>query len=402
MNVSNLKEILFLHFEGKATAQQNKEIGVWLSDPSNREQYYAWLDEWEQSQIASGKENDFLEDYRRSSTILRVIRSKWVQVAAILILAAGLSAGYIFRNSDTDRTQALTGKTGLPAVGAADILPASSQAILTTANGSRIVLNELDSGTITTQAGVKVCKTKDGKVVYQFGTQVKNTQTDEAAPADKHRNETATNTITTPRGGQYQLILVDGTKVWLNAASSLVFPVNFQGSSRTVTLTGEAYFEVAKSKTRPFIVHTGDIDIQVLGTHFNVNAYQNNKGVVTTLLEGSVRLHKGNVRRVLKPGQKGTTLFGQSDISVQRADLNQVMGWKNGNFIFDESMSIADIMKEVSRWYDVDVEIKGDLTSKRFGGTVSRYKDIHELLNNMELTHAIHYKIQGKKVIIMK
>jgi ferric-dicitrate binding protein FerR (iron transport regulator) len=271
------------------------------------------------------------------------------------------------------------------------IKPGGNKAYLTMANGTIIQLTGAKNGELATQAGFRISKAKNGLITYQ-----------QLADNGNAQNITnAYNTITTPRGGQYQIILSDGTQVWLNSASSLRYPVSFTGNTRQVELTGEAYFEVAKNAHMPFHVQAGAATVQVLGTHFNINSYPDNAEVVTTLLEGSVRMQKGTATSMLIPGQQGITANNQNNIQVQKADITEVMGWKNGYFVFHDE-NITNIMKQVSRWYDIDVEYDGDVKDREFGGTVSRYKDVTELLNNMELTQAIHYKIIGRRVIIMR
>jgi len=240
---------------------------------------------------------------------------------------------------------------------------------------------------------VKVSKTGNGVVVYEF---IKSTK-------DNAQNATPQfNTITTPRGGQYQVMLADGTHVWLNAASSIRFPQSFNGPQRLVELSGEAYFEVAKDKSHPFIVQANGTKVQVFGTHFNVNAYPDNNNVTTTLLEGSVQMSNNSQATMLVPGEQGVSTRSGGAINVSRADIQQVIAWKNGYFIFHD-LSIVEVMKQVSRWYDVDIEYQDEgVKNNEFGGAISRYKSITELLDNMQLTRSIHYKIEGRRVIIMK
>ncbi|XHR97035.1 FecR family protein [Mucilaginibacter sp. UC70_90] len=217
-----------------------------------------------------------------------------------------------------------------------------------------------------------------------------------------HEGVPQINTITTPRGGQYQVILEDGTKVQLNAASSIKFPEYFTGANREIELNGEAYFEVAKDKAHPFIVKANSTRVQVLGTHFNINAYSDNPDITTTLLEGSVKMSKGAVAVMLLPGQQGAVNQNSSSIKVSRADVEANMAWTKGFFVFHDQ-SIVTIMKQVSRWYDVDIEYQDiQVQENEFGGTISKYKDIEELLDNIKLTGSIHYKIEGRRVIIMK
>ncbi|SEO34155.1 FecR protein [Mucilaginibacter gossypiicola] len=273
------------------------------------------------------------------------------------------------------------------------ILPGGNKAYLTLANGSKIVLDDAKNGQLAARAGVKVSKTSNGLVVYKFDR--KPTEQGQAAIPQ-------INTITTPRGGQYQVVLEDGTKVQLNAASSIKFPEYFTGANREIELDGEAYFEVAKDKAHPFIVKANGTQVQVFGTHFNINAYSDNPDITTTLLEGSVKMSKGTAAVMLLPGQQGTVNQNGSSIKVQKADVEANMAWINGFFIFHDQ-SIINIMKQVSRWYDVDIEYQdAQVQENEFGGTISKYKDIKELLDNIKLTGSIHYKIEGRRVIIMK
>jgi transmembrane sensor len=309
----------------------------------------------------------------------------WLKVAAVLLLS--FLVGLFFINNKKPKLQPAIAKIKQKV-----ILPGGNKAYLTMADGSRIILNDAKNGDLVTKPGLKVSKTSNGMLVYHFNKTTDNTSLN-AKPEY--------NTITTPRGGQYQVILNDGTKVWLNAASSLKFPQAFTGKQREVELTGEAYFEVAKNKAKPFMVQANGTQVQVLGTHFNVNAYGDNDGVTTTLLEGLVRMASGRSTVMLTPGQQGTVGKNGTPILVSNADMEETMAWKNGLFVFHDA-SILNIMKQVSRWYDVDVEYLDDVQNNEFGGAISKYKSITELLNIMQLTRSIHYKIEGRRVIIMK
>jgi transmembrane sensor len=256
----------------------------------------------------------------------------------------------------------------------------------------QVILDDAKNGNISQNAGIKVNKTGNGVLVYHFNKNISGKNT--AAPSE-------INTITTPRGGQYQIELEDGTIIWLNAASSIKFPQVFTDKNRQVELSGEAYFEVAKNKVKPFIVKANGTQIRVFGTHFNVNAYTDNSSIATTLLEGSVSMTYAGATVMLKPGQQGVTSKTGLPIKAGFVDTEEVTAWKNGLFIFHDQ-TIANIMKQVSRWYDVDVEYKDGAQNKEFGGTISKYKNITELLNNIQLTQTIHYKLDGRRVIIMK
>jgi transmembrane sensor len=313
---------------------------------------------------------------------------KWLQVAAVLVLA--VSAGLIFVFKGQPAKQAVI--TALVKNKKHEILPGSNKAYLTLANGKSIILDDAKNGEINASEGVKITKTANGMLVYSF-SKTNNT----LAPGDVEQF----NTITTPRGGQYKVALEDGTQVWLNAASSIRFPQAFRGNTRMVEITGEAYFEVAKNKAKPFIVKANGTQVEVLGTHFNVSAYNDDAKITTTLLEGSVRMSKGSSTVMLAPGQQGTVAQNGLGIAVSQADTEANLAWINGYFVFRDA-SIVNIMKQVSRWYDVDIEYQDDVQQNEFGGTISRYKNITELLNNMQLTRTIHYKIEGRRIIIMK
>jgi transmembrane sensor len=197
------------------------------------------------------------------------------------------------------------------------------------------------------------------------------------------------------------VVLPDGTHVWLNSASSLSYPVEFAGNERRVKLTGEAYFEVAKNKDKPFYVNSNNVQVRVLGTHFNISAYNDDDELKATLLEGSVQVSKNNSQSLLKPGQQAVINNGADMIRVSQANINEVMAWKNGYFIFNDD-NIATILKKVSRWYDVDVEQRGNFEGQHFGGTFYRTKGIDELLKNLEKIGKVHFKITGRRVTAME
>jgi ferric-dicitrate binding protein FerR (iron transport regulator) len=206
------------------------------------------------------------------------------------------------------------------------------------------------------------------------------------------------NTIQTPRGGQYQVILPDGTKVWLNAASSLTYPTAFTGGDRAVQLRGEAYFEVAGNKEKPFKVMVGNMQVNVLGTHFNVMAYEDENAIQTTLLEGAVQVTNGGVSHLLKPGQEGRLDRSSDAFRLLDVDADEAVAWKNGVFQFG-GISIETVMRQIVRWYDVDVEYQGR-TNEHFRGTISRSANASEVFKMLELTGAVHFTIDGKKVIV--
>ena len=268
------------------------------------------------------------------------------------------------------------------------IVPAGNKATITLADGSKIDLDESKQGDLAKQAGVDIKKISNGQVVYQPGA------------SDVAGNTLAWNTIATPRAGQYELILPDGTKVWLNAETKLRYPVRFDSAERRVELTGEAYFEVAHDKAKPFLVSTATQLITVLGTHFNINGYADEDDVTTTLFEGSVKVanQTSGKTAMLVPGKQAIILKGEGNIEVATAQLDKVMAWRNGYFVFDNE-DIKDVMKVISRWYDVDVSFNLHKTV-RLGGTFSRYSDLHLLLKDFAILGNVKCELKERRIII--
>ncbi len=272
-----------------------------------------------------------------------------------------------------------------PPTAPARLAPGRNQALLTLADGRTVLLDQAGRGLLARQGSSQVQKTADGQLRYAAGTPLAS-------------QPLLYNTVATPRGGQYQLTLPDGSQVWLNAASSLRFPVAFTGAERRVELTGEAYFEVAKDARHPFKVAARGAEVTVLGTHFDVQAYADEPALAATLLEGAVRLSQGSRQVVLQPGQQARP---QPDGTLQAraVDVQHAVAWKNGYFVFNDE-PIEGIMRQVARWYDVDVQYQGTLTNKDFNGRISRYKDAAAVLRMLELTGAVHFTTQGRRITV--
>jgi len=271
-----------------------------------------------------------------------------------------------------------------------DIAPGGNHALLTLSNGTTIVLDDAKNGKLVDQGNMKVVKLDSGMLAYYNNN--KNDQT------------TVYNTISTPRGGQYQVKLPDGTLVWLNSASSLKFPTTFAGAKREVELSGEAYFEVVKNKAMPFkvaiVTPSGDGgEVTVLGTHFNINAYNDETSINTTLLEGSVKFTAGFVEKLLHPGQQSVFNTSSQTVKVQSVDVHQVIAWKDGFFEFDNT-DLATIMRQLSRWYDVDISYQTINNKGLFGGGISRKLNLSEVLHLLE-TNGVQFKIEDRKVIVL-
>lgn len=265
-----------------------------------------------------------------------------------------------------------------------DVSPGGNKATLRLADGSVIMLDETKNGILTQQGTANIIKI-DGKLLYDI--------------TPEKINQVVYNTISTPKRGQYQLELSDGTLVWLNASSSIHFPTSFVGKERRVEITGEAYFEVAKDANKPFIVSVNSSEVQVLGTHFNINAYSDEDEVRTTLLEGSVKFVDGNNSSFLEPGQQSQLTKDRNVRVIKDVDVNGVVAWKNGQFNFDNA-GIESIMRQLSRWYDVDIEYKGK-TDDIFVAEMSRNIKLSDVLKALELTGRVKFEIEGNKIIVM-
>ncbi len=311
-----------------------------------------------------------------------------IAVAASIILTLGLSY-WLYERQGTHSDQ-----NEIPVAKVSNDIkaPGNSRAMITLADGRKVYLDSAGKGTLATQGNVQLVKLADGQIAYHQKPESGN-------------QELEYNTLFNPRGSKVvSVTMADGTKVWLNAESSLRYPTAFIGKERKVEITGEAYFEVAPSVSaddgtkKTFIVQKGDMRITVLGTHFNVNAYDDETVAKVTLLEGSVKINSGNTSGLLKPGQQARISSG---IKIgDDVDLEEVMAWKNGKFQFGDATDIATIMKQVGRWYDVDIEYKGTIT-RHIGGTISRFENASQVLKMLEMTGSVSFKIDGKKVIVM-
>jgi transmembrane sensor len=307
--------------------------------------------------------------------IARLNYKKWIAIAATIVVV--VSVGLLFYINNTKNEAVKTAKH------INDIKPGKSGATLTLANGQKILLSDATKGELAKEAGVTISKTADGKLIY--------------AVQNPSKEGNKLNTISTAKGETYQLRLPDGTDIWLNAASSLTYATTLlKDGVRSVKLEGEAYFEVAKDKKHPFIVETNKQQIKVLGTHFNVNAYADESFSKTTLLEGAVSL---NHTIVLKPNDQARLDFS-GKITVDQVDVQEAIAWKNGKFIFN-SENITDVMRKLSRWYNVEVVYKNERPVTTFTGSISRYDDISKILDKINYTGAVHLTVEGRRIVVM-
>jgi len=307
-----------------------------------------------------------------------------IAVAASLVLATASGIFYYTKHQPGDKIAR--------AISMKDVVAGSDKAVLILSNGKRICLEEAKNGELAKQAGTEITKTRDGQLVYK-------------PTGQKTQNYAMVyNTIVIPKGGQHQLILPDGTKVWLNASSSLKYPVHFAKNERVVQLTGEGYFEVVKDRTKPFKVLSAGQLVEVYGTHFNVFAYADEQFCRTTLLEGSISVSQqgkkvGNPQHgILIPGQQA--IINGEQFQVKKVDVNSAIDWKNGYFIFEED-NIHAIMNKLSRWYNIDIDYAGNLDDVNFSGKVSRSKNLSEILKVLSLTGDVKFKVTGRRVTVI-
>ncbi|MEH3112831.1 FecR family protein [Pedobacter terrae] len=378
-----LQKIIQRYVSGTATAEEILFV----------EKYYQYLDknadilnQLDADEIAKMADVNFsaiyakMNGYQKRKTI-RLYR--YVAAAAILLIVYGLTFALLHQTKPSLKTVIVTKKS-------LDVLPGTDKAVLTLADGSKIVLDENTAANISDKDGVKISRTKDGQLVYTVLDQGNL----------KLESAISYNTIQTPKGGQYQVILPDGTKVWLNAASSLKYPEVFNGSERRVELSGEAYFEVAKNKTQPFHVKNQRQDVEVLGTHFNINSYLDNNTIKTTLLEGRVRITNGQSVKILKPGEQAIAEVSGDGIRLATGvDTNDETAWKNGLFQFNNA-DLKSILKQLERWYNVHIDYS-TIPNKKYNGMVPRKAKLSEVLKMLEKTGNIRFEIaEGKKLTV--
>lgn len=380
----DLERIIQRYVSGKATPDEVTFV----------EKYYQYLDKGvdildKASEVEEEDLQLLLAAIHRPVNRPKHIILKYAVAAAILVM---LGVGILFISKD----RSIKG-TPIVEISAKplDILPGKNKAVLTLANGSKVILNDLKGGKISETADLVILKTKSGQLIYQ------------ANALAKKANVIAYNKIETPKGGQYQVVLPDGTKVWLNASSSLIYPEQFISGPRKVTLTGEAYFEVAKDKARPFIVRTDIVngrqakqEVEVLGTHFNVNGYGDEQTIKTTLTEGSVKVSYLDMQtsKVIAPGQQ--SVIGANAFLVNNVETADETAWKDGLFRFNNS-NLKNILYQLERWYDVKIDYT-NIPNKRYNGMVPRKAQLSEVLKMLELTGNIKFKIEeGRELKVL-
>ncbi|MCF8453801.1 MAG: FecR family protein [Pedobacter sp.] len=405
MNQNKLDELLSLFAEGKISRDEFEHLFGYLRSDDDDESINFAIDQelgkMKQCASLTNEEKDAIfqnivtndkfgqePDSNRSGK--HVIRA-WYQVAVAASILAVLSIGlYFYSNRTIDTHVAISESETIKEKSI--IKPGGDKAVLTLSDGSKIILEDAKKGLLANQAGVSIQKTADGELLYSFAKNVNSV-------SEALSEEVIYNKIETPYGGKYQINLPDGSKVWLNSASTLRFPALFSGNTREVELNGEAYFDVAKNPNKPFKVITKDQIVEVLGTQFNINSYSDEETFKTTLIEGSVKIIYKDKVVLLSPGQQFQPNMNSS--KVIEADTEEVTAWKNGYFLFKDE-DIRSIMRKISRWYNVEVNYSGNIPDVGFGGNISRSKDINEVLNVLQLTNAVHFKVEERRITVMR
>ena len=382
MDILQAKELLQRYQDGKCTPSETKlveswyqqliETGEWQWSEGEKDIMQRELEARITEQI-----NDVPRKLKVPVFLLR--RPRWWAAASFILLLGGFSY-FLFFNKTPKPVQIAKVLPG-------DIkAPQSNRATITLANGQKVFLDSVGNGALAVQGNVKLVKLPGGEIVYQ-----KN--------SGEISGRMEYNTLSNPRGSKViNMILADGSKVWLNAGSALTYPIAFVGNERKVSVTGEAYFEVAHDISKPFMVNNGSMNIRVLGTHFNVNAFEDDgHDIEVTLLEGSVKINNGNATGLLKPGQQARV--NREVKIVNDVDLDIVMAWKNGYFQFDNA-SLQNVLKQVSRWYDVNVVYKGNNQPREFVGEIQRDLSLSEVIKILE-KNKVHFKIERRELIVL-
>lgn len=373
------------YLQGKASSEELDEWQKIIHDPSIKEalgniidnSYYQILEKDIQHLDGNRSEEIYNHIISHPSDVNRGTKKLWPKIliaAAVATMIA--STGILFFNNKQEAATDQIAKTN-------DVAPGHQGATLTLASGKSIRLADAAKGELAEEAGVTITKSSNGQLVYE----IKGSKTE----------PNKLNTLSTAKGETYQVRLPDGSLVWLNAASSLTYSATLiESGVRRVKLDGEGYFEIAKDKSHPFIVATEKQEIKVLGTHFNVNSYNDELETKTSLLEGSVKINEASE---IKPGEQAITNSSKKT-RIAVADVDNAIAWKNGKFIFEEE-NIESIMRKLSRWYNVEVIYQGDFSNKTFDGSISRSDNISKILEKITFTQAVHFKIEGRRIYIM-
>ena len=379
MNIQQAKELLQKYRAGTSTDSENELVERWYQQlVETGERKWAKGEKEMMQKLIEVRLMRKIKD-RPAKRIFYLGRNQRWAAATLVFLLAGFSYFFLTHRSSTSPTMAEVLNNDVKA-------PQSNKAVITLANGQKVFLDSMANGALAVQGNVKLVKLANGKIAYEH-----------------HSGEISTkmeyNTLSNPRGSKViNMVLSDGSKVWLDVGSSITYPVAFTGNERTVSVTGEAYFEVAHDAKKPFFVNCGSMNIRVLGTHFNVNAFEDDGlDIKVTLLKGKVKVNNENAKGLLKPGQQAVV---NDQIKIlDDVDLDMVMGWKNGYFEFNNS-SLQAVLNQVSRWYNVAIVYEGNNKPRQFMGEMQRDLNLSEILKILE-KNSVKFQIEGKKLIVL-
>lgn len=386
---NRLDLLLNLYFDQRISAEEKEELWDYVNNPVFAERIRARIPD-ATANVEGGVELSTDSGKRILNFIFRHGTSEQNQVKRIhlwprIAIAAAVatmvfSAGLFYFANQGIRTDQTTIYTN-------DVDPGKQGATLTLANGKKILIDDALAGNIASQAGVKISKTKEGQIVYEI--------------ADRQSGKLEYNTLSTTRGEQTRLRLPDGSLVFLNAASSLHYPTSFvKAARRKVKLTGEGYFEITKDKMHPFVVVTGNQEVEVLGTHFNINAYTEERVVATTLLEGSVKVTANAQQQIIKPGEQAVN--SGNAIQVEPVDVESVVDWKDGDFYLN-NVDFRVAIRKIARWYDLDVVYDASVpVGIESTGYISRTNKLSAVLKLIEKSGQVHFKVEGRKLYISR
>ena len=386
---ARIKYLVGRYFDNTYSAEEKLELARWISEEADENMLNETLGaSWEKHVPLIGMPDEMSDRIVASlfgaAPVVKAVpqrrigRYAWWAAASILLAGAG--SWWLLQHKTTKPVIADSIRQRYKN----EVQPGGNHAMLTLADGSVISLDSAANGVLTQQGNVKIVKQSNGELLYEGAG----------------NREMMYNTMTTPRGGQYRLTLPDGTLVWLNAASSVTYPAAFTGKERSVTVTGEVYFEVAANENKPFSVKAGNMIINVMGTRFNVNAYAEEPVIRTTLVQGAVSVAAGHATAVLKPGQQAQMRNNESLTIVNNIDTEEIIAWKNGFFQFTDA-DMPTVMRQIEKWYDVKVTYEGAIPKRSFGGGIQRSLPLSQVLGILE-ANDVKFKIEGKNITVLK
>lgn len=389
-----LDTLIHQYLDGQLSPEEYRELWTLLEQHPDELPLNAALEDlWERSRSFSSNISDQEWDEKMRLAMTRgavappvkVIPTAGASVRLRRIIAAAVMVGIIISSIFYFKYDARSSGPYISKVSQTqEVLPGGNRAVLILSDGSTIDLGIAGNGKLADQGNMEILKKEDGRLDYN--------------PAGQTSASMTFNTLKTPRGGQYQITLSDGSKVWLNAASSIRYPVSFPNDERRVEITGEAYFDIVKDQSRPFKVIINDVEVQVLGTQFNVNGYKDEAYTRTTLLEGRIKIFAAGEEKQLTPGQQAAFQSGRSLMVSNDVNLEETVAWKDGHFQFENS-DIQSVMRQLSRWYDIDVRYEGQV-KKHFIGGISRQVNLSKVLSMLEQTGEVSFHVDGGTIVV--